>query len=725
VGQTTLTVTDATLVSIEVTPAAPSVARGTTRQFTAMGVYTDNSTQDLTTQVEWTSSESSVAVVSNTAGANGLVSTVSAGSSVIAATRGAVSGAATLTVTDAALVAIEVSPAGPSVARGVTQQFTATGLYSDDSTQDLTTEVTWTSTEAAVATVSNDAGSSGLVTTAGIGSTTIAAAIGNVSGQTALMVTGATLVSLEVWPAAPSVANGLQQQFTATGLYSDNSSRDMTAEVTWASSDGAVAAVSNAADSRGLATTASAGSTTVSASSGEVHGEATFTVTGATLVSIEVSPAVPSISNGSTQQFSATGLYTDDSTLDLTDQVTWSSSEGAVATLSNAAGSRGLATSTAVGDTTVSASTDGVTGATTLTVTASVLVAIDVAPATPSVANGLTQQFTATGNYTDSSTQDITASVTWASSDTAVATVSNAAVTKGLASTGGLGTTTVSATSGGMSGAATLTVTDATLVSIEVTPSAPSVTSGLTQQFSATGTYTDGTTQDLTAAVTWASSDGAVATVSNAVGSNGLATTGSPGSASLSATSGGVSGAATLAVTDAALVWIDVTPLAPSVASGLTQQFIAAGHYTDNSVHDITSQVTWASSDGAVATVSNAAGTNGLATAVAEGSTTVSASDSAVTGQAALTVTAALPSANDLLADLLVAVTGVGPGHSLANQVTLAQTYLAVPDVASACSALGGLQSQLATWSGKQVPAAQASQLTADAEAIKIAIPCP
>ena len=161
------------------------------------------------------------------------------------------------------------------------------------------------------------------------------------TGEATLTVTDATLVSIEVSPAAPSIANGLTQEFTATGLYTDNSTQDLTTQVTWASSDGAVATVSNAAGSNGLATTASVGSTTVSASRGGVTGETTLTVTDATLVSIEVSPAAPSIANGLTQEFTATGLYTDNSTEDLTAQATWASSDGAVATVSNAPGSNG------------------------------------------------------------------------------------------------------------------------------------------------------------------------------------------------------------------------------------------------------------------------------------------------------------------------------------------------------------------------------------------------
>ena len=224
--------------------------------------------------------------------------------------------------------------------------------------------------------------------------------------------------------------------------------------------------------------------------------------------------------------------------------------------MSNAADSKGLATAVGLGIATVSATSGGVTGVTTLTVTDATLVSIAVTPADASIADGTTQQFTATGLYTDASTQDLTTEVTWDSSDDEVATVSNAADSKGLATAVGLGIATVSATSGGVTGVTTLTVTDATLVSIAVTPADASIADGTTQQFTATGLYTDGSTQDLTTEVTWSSSDEAVATVSNADDSKGLATAAGAGSTTVSATSGGVTGDTTLTVT-ATLVSID------------------------------------------------------------------------------------------------------------------------------------------------------------------------
>ena len=149
------------------------------------------------------------------------------------------------------------------------------------------------------------------------------------------------------------------------------------------------------------------------------------------------------------------------------------------------------------------------------------------------------------------------------------------------------------------------------------------------------------------------------------------------------------------------------------------------GLYSDNSTQDLTTQVTWTSSDNAVATVSNAAGSNGLATTAGVGSTTVSATSGAVSGSTSLTVITAAPSVDEQVAALLIAVTGVGSGNSLANMVTDVQNYLAVPNIPSACSVLNDFKATVSAQSGKKIETAVATQLTADANAIAAAIPCP
>ena len=118
--------------------------------------------------------------------------------------------------------------------------------------------------------------------------------------------------------------------------------------------------------------------------------------------------------------------------------------------------------------------------------------------------------------------------------------------------------------------------------------------------------------------------------------------------------------------------------------------------------------------------------TTGLATAGAVGGTTISAESGSVSGSATLTVTPDVLSVDELVAALLAAVTGVGSGHSLEDKIESVQAYLAVPDIASACSMLSDFKVQLAAQSGSpQVPAPLAAELTADAEEIEAAIPCP
>ena len=156
--------------------------------------------------------------------------------------------------------------------------------------------------------------------------------------------------------------------------------------------------------------------------------------------------------------------------------------------------------------------------------------------------------------------------------------------------------------------------------SIEVTPTVPSAAQGTSRPLAATGLFSGSTTLDLTAAVTWSSSDELVATVSNGPGSRGLATAVAPGTATLTATYAGVSGSTLLTVTAAALVSLDITPTTPSIARGTTRQFLATGSFSDGSTQDLTSTAVWSSSSDPVATV-----TQGLATGVSPGLVIVTA----------------------------------------------------------------------------------------------------
>ena len=115
------------------------------------------------------------------------------------------------------LLFVTVSPTAVSVPAGETQQFTATGHYSDLSTQNLTDTVTWSTSSGSTATISNASGSQGLATAVGTGLATITAAVGSDSGTAALTVLPAVLVAITVSPAATSIPLGETAPFNAKG----------------------------------------------------------------------------------------------------------------------------------------------------------------------------------------------------------------------------------------------------------------------------------------------------------------------------------------------------------------------------------------------------------------------------------------------------------------------------------------------------------------------------
>jgi len=434
--------TTATITSISVEPMNATLPRGLTRQFTATAIYSDGSKLDVTATAAWTSSAASTAMVNT----SGVVTGLNLGAATITATLDTVSGSTTLTVTAATLVSIDVTPASPQIAAGAPQQFTATGIYTDYSTQNITTAVSWTSANTTVATISNAAGSAGLATGVRGGTSSIIATLNGVSGSTVLTVSGALLVSITVTPANSSAAKGTQQNFTATGLYNDGTQQNLTTVVNWSSST-AAASISNVAGSQGQATAAAVGATTITATYGAITGSTHFTVTAATLVSIAVTAPHLSIAKGTTVQFTATGTYSDQTTQNLTQTAAWNSATATVATITNAPATAGVATGMALGTTVITAMSAGVTSApVTLTVTPAALVSIAVTPANAITTIGGTVQYAATGTYTDGSTQTITTQVTWNSGTPSVATISNAQNSQGLASAIATGTTAITAT---------------------------------------------------------------------------------------------------------------------------------------------------------------------------------------------------------------------------------------------------------------------------------------
>jgi hypothetical protein len=365
-----------------------------------------------------------------------------------------------------------------------------------------------------------------------------------------------------------------------------------------------------------------------------------------TLVTLSVSPSNTSVKVNSTEQFKATGRFSDGSSKDMTTSVIWSSSSSATATIQSAGhGKPGLATAVATGSARITAALHGVSGNATLTVTTNVrLTSIVVTPPSATINVGGTQQLAATGNYSDGSTRDLTASATWTSSSNAIAKVQSAGQSSpGLVTGLTAGSATITAAFGTVSDSSTVKVSrggGGTLTSIAVDPSNPTLTIGATQQMSATGNYSDGSTRDLTNSATWTSSASGVATVES-VGQAlpGLAKGISLGSATVTATSGSVSGRTTLSVANLTLLSVFVSPASATIAPGNSEQFKASANYSDGSSQDVTTSATWTSSNTRVATVQSAGQADpGDTSAVTNGTASIKAVFKGQTGTATLTV---------------------------------------------------------------------------------------
>src|SRR5579859_6375077 len=174
-----------------------------------------------------------------------------------------------------ALLSISVAPQNFSILKLV-RQFQATGTFSDGSSKDLTTTVTWNCANPSVATVSNASGSQGLATALAAGFATITATLGSTIGSS--QVTSIGLSSIEIFPATRTIAPGTKQQFTLFGAFTDGTSQNLTDLFAWSSSNPAVATVSNPESGRVFVTAVGNGNTAITATLGAITESASLTV---------------------------------------------------------------------------------------------------------------------------------------------------------------------------------------------------------------------------------------------------------------------------------------------------------------------------------------------------------------------------------------------------------------------------------------------------------------
>ncbi|WP_103415384.1 Ig-like domain-containing protein [Vibrio hyugaensis] len=664
-------VSNAVVTELNVEPATQSLPVGLEQQYSAKVKLSDNRVLDVTqdSAINWRVSDTNVASLNSNMAEKGLVKALQVGEVIVTAS-GVANGqdfeaSAILSVTDAVVTELIVEPVINTLPVGFEQQYRAEVILSNNQVLDVTQDsaISWQSSDTNIATVSNSAGTKGQVTARAVGEVVITAS-GSANGQVfqasaIFNVSNAVVTELNVEPATQSLPVGLEQQYSAKVKLSDNRVLDVTQDsaINWRVSDTNVVSVNSNMAEKGLVKALQVGEVIVTAS-GVANGQdfeasAILSVTDAVVTELIVEPVINTLPVGLEQQYLAQVILSNNQVLDVTQDsaISWSTSDSNIAIVSNNAGTRGLVTALDEGSVTVtvSGSANGqvFNASANLMVTDAVVTQLLVEPSNSALPVGLEQQYIAKVVLSDKQVLDVTqdTAISWQSSDSSIASISNDTGVKGLLEAFNQGVVTITA-SGIANGqrfdaSTTLTVTDATVTALQVIPlntnlpegtlDGVAIPVGLSQSYKAVATMSDGSTLEVTnsSALSWSSENSDVAIItSNLPSGNGVAEGLATGFTTISA-SGEDNGQAFIAyaqleVTEAVVTNLEISPLDASVPAGLTQQFTAIATLSDDSTLDVTENaaLNWSSDNSSVVTINP---NTGLATGIATGVATITA----------------------------------------------------------------------------------------------------
>jgi uncharacterized protein YjdB len=396
------------------------------------------------------------------------------------------------------LTNLQVTASENPIPEGFQSKLTATAFYDDGNSN--TTDATWESLDETKATVDI----AGLVTAVAEGEVTIRATTAEGSGTFLLSVTPATLKSIELSPLTEEVSLGFNVNYEAIGYFSDRTSHNINdhPDLVWKSSNESVAVIVKGAPGEKIARsdTLSEGTTTFTAVLGISSNEASLTVNEHVLQSITITPERVTWPLGLTEQFTAEGVFSDEKTKNISDDVIWSSTVPSVLELVENSEESGVFKGITVGSSNVTASykdevfsdNEAIFIVEKLEMTA---FTVDSPNSVNSQPIGKEIQFKAMAKFTDDNSYDVSGyrQVHWQSSDPSIATVTLAGLVKGL--TKGEVIITASSAYDNATAFKDIEITNAVVESIvvEAVDGNQIITEGKTQQYNAFAVYTDKT----------------------------------------------------------------------------------------------------------------------------------------------------------------------------------------------------------------------------------------
>ncbi|WP_413586122.1 PA14 domain-containing protein [Bdellovibrio sp. HCB274] len=315
-------------------------------------------------------------------------------------------------------------------------------------------------------------------------------------------------------------------------------------------------------------------------------------ITCPTLSSISVSNVPAQLNLGATFTPDAVGVYSDNQVRSLTNHGNWLITDATILSKSGL-----VFTGTSAGSTSVSFSFAGTQVSKNVTVKSVTLTSLQISPSQITMLAATQKNLKVIGTYNDGSTQDLTQTAVWSSSDNSklsVDTTSN----KGLVNAISGGTANVMAEVGSVTTTRAITVSSSSVSSISLSPALLNGSLGVGQNIRAMAVLSDGSLTDVTGSAAWALSDASIASFTS-----GLVQFLSAGSTNISASLGAGSATGLIKVSAKKLNSLSLSDSAVSLPVGGQKKITVTANYDDNSTEVVNELVQWVVADTQVATL--------------------------------------------------------------------------------------------------------------------------
>jgi hypothetical protein len=493
----------------------------------------------------------------------------------------------------ARIVSLAISPQDAQLVGGTTRTYAAIATFSDGSSGDVTAQATWTSTNPVAAAIAYDPRTPSVTMGVTPGSTTIVAQLDGRKAMHPLQVTGMTLQHLTI----RKIGFGNPRQTTraeAIGIFTSNvavEERVLTPFVRWEMSQTLGVEVSNTPGLAGMVTFGGhPESTTIRAVLGEVTAEAPIMVGNPHGYNVVASPAFATVAVGTRLRLLGLWVFP---TGPSQYPAVWKSSDPTIADFVETSPpfDNGILIAKRPGEVTVTGAVGSLPATARIKVTDATLIRLEIAPTSSAVPQSVALRMKATGVFSDGTHQDLTAFVTWSSSNPNVLSIAKREM-RVIGQTDAVGNATVTASYGGQSVSADYTVTAATLVDLTITPAIAAIPLWASQSFAAIGTFSDGSVEDVTDVASWCGPDHC--------GGNGTVNPMKYGKLVIEAKLGATVARANLEVLELEFESLKISPASSAIARGDTLGLKAEATFLDALRRRLTFDVTndgawWAS----------------------------------------------------------------------------------------------------------------------------------